>query len=587
MISWFRWLPARVMFFTSPFVAVPAVRVRTAADSSAAAQGTMDALRSPALVAISRAEWRWVVIVTLCIVAATYGPLALERTAGPADLVHVGTYVNGVDFSVYLAAMHEGARSASWLIHDHFTAEPNHPVLMFPLYVAIGKLAAALGRDVLEVYGVVELAMRLMLGPVIYLFIAMLVPGTRGRRVAFALAALGGSAAAWVVVLNTIPGLSIALPGEPSVFSFFLAAPHLGLGLLVTLLTVVCFAAAYRGSRGAAWLLPLMLPVGWLINPYNLPALAVGIGAFGLVQILRERRALGRPLVLCSLAVVPAMPLLLYNALTFNVDPFWRQVYSVQNAMPSAPPWRLPLEYGVLLLLAPLSIWALRQQLTTPQRIALAWLGAAALLMYLPVPYQRRFASAVWPALAAFAVLGWPTAEQLVTEGLRRVRLPSRLARPALRTLVVATAFFTPLATLLVVTISTISATPAAVNTIDRDSYTLGQWIGEHSGEDDVVLASYNTGNVLAGFLPGRVVAGHDAVTYDSVAKKAALAALFGDQLSSEEVRALLAANHVTYVVVGAGERAVGPYDPGLALGLPVVARVGSATAYSVPREGP
>jgi hypothetical protein len=273
--------------------------------------------------------------------------------------------------------------------------------------------------------------------------------------------------------------------------------------------------------------------------------------------------------------------LLLYNTLTFNVDPFWRQVYSVQNVMPSAPPWTLPLEYGALVVLAPLGVWAARRRLTLGQQIALAWLVAGLALMYLPVPYQRRFASALWPPLAVFALLGWPRAQQALATAFRRLRLPSGAAQRTCGA-AVATAFLTPLVIWLVVLASAAWNTPSAIYTVDRDSYELGQWIATASGLEDVVLASFDTGNVYAGFLLGRVVAGHDAVTYDAIGKKAALAALYRGQLSDADARAFLTANRVSYLVVGSGERALGSYDPGLALGLPVANRIGSAVAYRV-----
>ena len=48
------------------------------------------------------------------------------------------------DFAQYESAMRQGAAQSGWLIHDAFTAELHQPTLMFPLYVAIGKLAATI-----------------------------------------------------------------------------------------------------------------------------------------------------------------------------------------------------------------------------------------------------------------------------------------------------------------------------------------------------------------------------------------------------------------------------------------------------------
>jgi hypothetical protein len=469
--------------------------------------------------------------------------------------------------------MHEGERDEGWLIHDHFTAEPHPAVLMFPLYVGVGKVAAATGRDVLQVYGALELAMRLAIPPAVYLFVSMLLPEIRARRFGFVLAVLGGSLTVWVGLLDAAFGLDLPMPGEPSVFPFFLSAPHLGLGLVATLLALACFIEACRGTRWAAWIMPFAVLLGWAINPYNLPALAVGFGAYGVLQAVRKRRILLRPLLQPVVAFAPVLPLLLYNALMFNLDPFWRQVYSVQNVMPSAAPWALPAEYGPLILLAPIGLWAARRTLTPAQQVTLAWLMAGVLLMYLPLPYQRRFASALWPPVAAFAVLGVPAMQRVLGIGVGRI-----IARTCAVLI-----FVTPLATYGVALVSAATNAPAAFYPVDRASYELGLRLVAQSGPDDVVLASWDTSNVLAGVLPGRVVGGHDAVTEDSASKKAAIAALYGGQLSSAQVRAFMAANRVTFVIVGENERKLGSYDPGRDLALSEAGRVGSAVAYRLP----
>jgi hypothetical protein len=90
------------------------------------------------------------------------------------------------------------------------------------------------------------------------------------------------------------------------------------------------------------------------------------------------------------------------------------------------------------------------------------------------------------------------------------------------------------------------------------------------------------TGNVLAGMLSGRVVAGHPvAVQYER--KVATLTALYQGQLTEQEIKNFLRANRASYVLEGPEERALGSMDPGEQLHLPVVMRVGDAVAYAIP----
>src|SRR2546421_11192377 len=69
-------------------------------------------------------------------------PMVLAACCAPAGATGLGSvwFVN--DFAQYESAMRQGARQASWLIYDVFTAEPHQAAFMLPLYVGLGKLAA-------------------------------------------------------------------------------------------------------------------------------------------------------------------------------------------------------------------------------------------------------------------------------------------------------------------------------------------------------------------------------------------------------------------------------------------------------------
>jgi hypothetical protein len=204
--------------------------------------------------------------------------------------------------------------------------------------------------------------------------------------------------------------------------------------------------------------------------------------------------------------------------------------------------------------------------------------------MYFPVPYQRRFAFGLQPVLAVLAAVGWPLGQQLARALAARLGLPEALQPSAARRLtmypLLTLGFTATLASYLAVTVSAASNQPVPIYMVDRDTYALGTWIAERSGPDDVVAGSFNTGNALAGLLPGRVVLGYDVATLHAREKRLTLEAIYRGELSTEEIRAFLAANRVSYLVVGPEERKLGPEDPGARLGLPEAARVGEAIAY-------
>jgi hypothetical protein len=221
------------------------------------------------------------------------------------------------------------------------------------------------------------------------------------------------------------------------------------------------------------------------------------------------------------------------------------------------------------------------------ERLLLVWLGVVVLLMYAPVPYQRRFALGLQPALAVLAAMGVPLAQRWCAEALVRGRLSAQMAsflgRRLVRYAVLLLAFAPGLLVYLVIVFSAASRNADALYSVDRDTYTLGEWIAQHSGLDTVLLASLNTSNALMGVVPGRVVVGTPGVSLQGRDKLRTIESTYRGDLSEEELRAFLAANRVDYIIVGPEERKLGPSDPGQRLQLPVARRVGDAVAYRVP----
>jgi len=528
----------------------------------------------------------------MIIVGLTLIPPTAARLFGPDDRVHVGTYWYHEDFPVYLAAMQEGALTPSWLVHNHMTTEPHSPIMMFPLYVLIGKIAAFTGFPVLGVYAAVEWLARCILAVVLYLFIAALIANPPGRRFAFVLAVFSAGAGFWTTIISELfaPGRVetsdrfINLHVEATTFGTFLTAPHIPLGLAGILGGLLAYPGACRGSPvGLALLVACVLGVG-LVHPFSLPILLAAFGVHAWLRTLVDRQISWPEIRAVAIAAAIGAPIVVYNYVTFTFAPVWSEAFSTQNVLPSPLPWELVLDYGPALALAPFGILALRGRLTAEHRIVLTWLAIMAVAIYAPVPYQRRFAFGAQPALAALAALGWPLAKQAAAAGLAHLGVPARLspglARRALAYSVLVLGFPTVVFGYFAVNFSAMNANGPLAYYGDRDTRAVGEWIAQQSGAEDVIFSSFATGAALGGIVPGRVYASHRGVTIRAAEKKAAIASVYRGELSREDARSLLETIGVTYVVFGIEERMLGAWDPGAELGLPIATRVGSATAY-------
>jgi hypothetical protein len=506
---------------------------------------------------------------------------------GPTDRVHVGTYFNSWDFGQYAAAMAEGATSPSWLIHDHFSSEPHQPALMYTLYVAMGKLASALGVPSIWVHRTIELIARISLPFALYLFVSVTVRDVGSRRAGFALAFLSGGLTVWLGMTQVLLGHGWSTSGELAAFGAVFAGPHIGLGLAAGLLCLVMFAAACDGSRaGLGWLGVLMLCVG-LLYPYMLPVLVVVFLTSLAVESARRHRIDRTTVLACAVAGAAALPFVLYNLAVFGRDPFWSQTYGAQAPVLPPPPWELPTNLGLVAPLAILGLLALVRKSDSPQRLVLLLAAFSLVLMYAPTAYSRRFGFMLHPALAALTAIGWPIVWHWACSVASWVQVNEGGRLEAARRLVVypflLVGLSTPLASYAGVVASAATNQPLEVYTLDADTYRTGQWLASSSGPDDVTLGSFWTGNVLGGMVPGRVVVGHETATMRAQEKAALVERFYRDDLSQPEVAALLSDNRVSYVVFGPRERAIGTTEPAR-LGLEIVMQSGEAAVYRVPR---
>ena len=212
---------------------------------------------------------RWLCGLALALVVLCGLPYLLSALFGPPDLLRMGTFWFSRDFSQYQAAMREGAQHSSWLIHDHFSVEPHSAALMYALYVAAGKFAALVGLSDVAVFAGLEWLGRLAVLGATYLFAATFVKAQSQRRLAVLLSLFALGLDAWLAPLRLgldglgIHGLASLLPDtinpylEVSSFGVLLSAPHLMLGLALTLSCAPLYLRAIE--QGRVWLVLLGL----------------------------------------------------------------------------------------------------------------------------------------------------------------------------------------------------------------------------------------------------------------------------------------------------------------------------------------
>ncbi len=508
--------------------------------------------------ALAQPDARWLLAAAAVVVLLCALPYVVSAMFGPPQMDHLGTFWFVRDFSQYQAAMREGAAQAGWLIHDHFSAEPHQAAFIYPLYTAAGKVASALHVDALAVFSALEWLGRVALLVALFVFTATFLEDRRARRLALVLAAgslgLIGLVAPLRAVLAVLGfgAAADALPStinvylELSSFGVFLSAPHLMFGLALTLLCAPLYLA-----RRPVWLALVVFALS-LLHPFNLPVLVS-------VLVVHAACSGRRWWALAVVAVAASAPILVYNLWLFTTDPFWSGTYGTQNLMPAPAPWALPVDLGVVLLAAPLAWPVLRTWSADRRRLLLLWVGLALAWLYVPVPYQRRFALGIQPALAVAAAVGLLALNDRLRSRTVNHRGPLLALRARLLSYMVALATAaTPVLVYVALIGSAVSNFPAEVYLWTRPETEAAAWLRDHSTAADVVLASTEFANPLVGAIDGRVVHGHIVATLHSSEKQALVRRFFAPDVGVAERSELLVRSGATLVAFGPHERMLG-----------------------------
>lgn len=477
---------------------------------------------------------RWLLGVLVLTLVIAELPHLLAACCAPSGATGFGTawFVN--DFAQYESAMRQGAEQAGWLVHDPFTAEPHPDTFMFPLYVAMGKLAATLHLPAIWLEQLAEVVSRALLVLALWRFCRAFARGRIAARWAFGLTLF---ASGFEVFSAMLGGYTGNWSYEMNGFGLLFAAPHVPLAMAATLELARDLLRPHPGIR-----LPRLIKVGALsaaialVHPFHAPALLGAIGLAALAFWPSERGA--AHLVGAVIAGAAAVPVLAPTVATFSFQPFWQATYSSQNVLPSPAPHELIVDLGVPLLLALAGVVLFRGRVA-PFGLLL-WLLLALIAMYLPVPYQRRLSFGLQPAVAVLAANTLVGLPGLIGERRAHVVRLATVAAAGLGTAVV----------LLSVIASTFNNTPLPVYRSTRDLDTAAAWLNETATSREVILADWQTANYLAARTPARVFGGHPVATLHPDQKQFQIATVFAHPSSLLVAREL----NVQWLVYGPAE---------------------------------
>lgn len=514
------------------------------------------------LITLSTREWRWLVSWAVVIMLISSMPYLYGWWLSTPQMQFSGFFVGVEDANSYLAKMRMGAEGG-WLFQLAYTPELHEGAYLFTFHLFLGKLARLINAPLPLVYHLARIIFGLTLLLTLYCFISYFISDLPQRRFAFLTAATGSGLGWLIIALQLTPRLGLPLDlyvPEAFIFLVLLHLPHLALAESLLLWAILLTLQSWQSN---SW-----QPILWAGCALFLVALiaafylAVFVAVLGLTWLALTIRANSfqktSPYLfkLIAATVIP-LPVLAYDAYIFTFNPVLR-VWNQQNLILSPEPWHYLLAYGPLILLAGYGGKQLFQLKTidpdAPSSyhsfFLVIWCLVFPILVYLPFNLQRRLVVGVQIPLAILATYGL-------------FQLSRKYIRPNRRV-------FAPIILMLFFSLTNIFLLLGGIVSISfrqppifhpASQLDAMKWLDEVAA-GQVVLAVYETGNVLPAYANVRVFVGHGPETVNSDEKREQARQFFSSATSDAWRRDLLAKFNVRYLYYGSNEKAVGGFAP-------------------------
>ncbi len=467
------------------------------------------------------------------------------------------SYFYPEDTNSYFAWINQ-AKNGQILFEDMFTSEPHAKAFFHPVFLILGLASRVLGLGVVALWYIGQIIANLFLCFSLYLFLSFFIKKIGQRILAFILvttsAGLGwifgfASTDTWMPEATIFQSM-----GWPLLFAITIA---------LMLWVFMLFLKAQREKQLKyifyAALLALLLA---FIHPYDIVTVYGVLGIYTLYLIFSSGR-IKEHLLRIFIFLALSLPAPLYNFYLVLKNPVFNQW--AQSKTLSPPLYSYLLGFGILIPLATWGIFWIIKEKKEKLYFLLVWTLVSFVLVYLPFNFQRRLIMGIQIPLV---ILGSIPLFKLVTplKGRRVINsLPKLIVLGYVLLILCGT------------NINHLGNTFLMLKKgnypwyLEKKTVEAIKWLDKNSDSQEVVFASYETGNFIPRFSRHKAFIGHWDQTINLVEKEKVVENFFtGQEESYTEFEEIFKKHKVKYVFWG-------PYEQ-LLEGQPLSSKVIDAT---------
>jgi hypothetical protein len=464
-----------------------------------------------------------------------------------------GFLIGVADGNSYIAKMLSGA-SGNWLFRSPYSAESQRGFLAFFPYILLGKLTG--GQAQHEQLVVLFHMYRIFAGLLVTLalgdFLSLFIKQTNRQILALLVFLLGGGLG-WILAVTEMKHWLDSVPLDflsPESFGFLgvFGLPHLVVARALLFWGIVNYFEEDHGLRaGLFWLLmgffqPMYILIVWVV-----------IALQAIVEVIWHQSRTGKDseiwqfrsslLRKALIAGFVSSPFVIYTVGIFYFDPYLA-AWTDQNVLPS-PHWNHYLvAYGAVLPFAVLGIAEISRINRKHGWFFACWVAAVPLLIYAPVPTQRRLAEGIWVILVtAFFVF-----------------FHKRDRFPLYGKLIIGLLFPTTIMILWGASSrATVRSAPIFISESKVEAFLS---LKELAPPNSLVLSSFEIGNTIPAWVPVTVVLGHGPETVHLDRWKDEISGFFLSTQNAFDCGGFLQETGIDFLFWGPEEESLWNWDP-------------------------
>ena len=469
--------------------------------------------------------------------------------------IYTGLHIlSPIDYPVYYSYIQQ-TKEGHLAFKNLYTSEP-HQRIINPFWLLIGLFAKTFSISTVAAFHIARAVLIPVFIVVLYAFVSVFVTPFKfkHKRILGSLFILtSGGFGMWVTPFLKEKSVTLgeyAVPpdmwtAEANTFLTLLHSPHFIASLTLLLLFIILWIKSFHNSK-SAWLAGVVLLFWFWFHPFYIITAGALVAAYTTVLFLTRHPDRTTALFNAIRMATVSSPAVLYYVFLAQTD-WLTPVRAIQNITLTSSLWLMLLGYGLLIPLSFVGWWRAVRRPEHRYRILATWFPLHWILIYLPIPFQRRLTEGLHVVIALLAWIG-------VLWTWEKLRNRFGFARGAHIPAVGVVAYFifigfSPLGNWL--TEFDVVAKRMPHIYFSQNIKTSLEWMRDNLPHDAVILAPPDIATYIPGFTGKTVYAGHGVETaFYHCCKKQETQWFFKPNTSADARATFLKKKNITYVAV-------------------------------------